>query len=85
MPVLLVQIDSDFQLILIHFVIFICQREIVPLVQRVGGVGDQLTQKDVPIGINGMDHQIQKTFGFSFKLFLSHSDVLLLALFASDC
>ena len=40
----------------------------------VGGVGDDLTEEDLLVGIDGVDHQIQQTLGFGFELFFTHVD-----------
>ena len=48
------------------------QRQIAELVDRVGRVGEDLTQKDFVIGIDGIDHQVQKPFGFRLELSFCH-------------
>ena len=40
------------------------QRAETQLIGRIRGVGNQLTQKDFFVGIEGMDHQVQKLFYF---------------------
>ena len=40
------------------------QRAKTQFVRRIRGVGDKLTQEDFFIGIQGMDHQVQKLFYF---------------------
>lgn len=48
------------------------QRPVIELVQRVAGVGNQLPQEDFPMGVNGIDHQIEQPLGLCFELFASH-------------
>ena len=43
------------------------QRAETQLIGRIRGVGNQLTQKDFFVGIEGMDHQVQKLFYFRLK------------------
>jgi hypothetical protein len=38
------------------------------LVQRVGGVGDQLSEKDVLVGVDGVDHQVQQLARLGLEL-----------------
>ena len=38
------------------------------LVDGVAGVGDQLTQKDLVVGVDRIDHQVQQLFGLRLKL-----------------
>ena len=48
------------------------QGSIGQLVDGVAGVGDQLPEKDLLMGVDGVDHHVQQTFGFRFELFLCH-------------
>ena len=41
------------------------------LVHRVAGVGDQLPQEDLLVGVDGVDHQIQQPLGLGLELFLA--------------
>ena len=52
---------------------FIRQRLIGQLIDRVGGVGDQLAEEDLPMGINRIDHQIKKSLGLCLELLLCHN------------
>ena len=67
--------------------VFVGQRQIRQLVDGVGGVGNNFTQEDLLMRINGVDHQIQQALGFCLKLFLCHTCHVLciLALIASEC
>ena len=48
------------------------QRLIAQLVAGVAGVGDDLPQEDLLVGVDGVDHQVQQPFGLRFELFLCH-------------
>ena len=50
----------------------ICQGQVAQLVYRVGRVRDDLAQKDLAVGVYGIDHQIEQTLGFRLELFLTH-------------
>ena len=85
-PLFLIHVDVDLR-IFIHGG-KICQGNDVSLIQRIGSVGDQFSQEDIGIGIDGIRHHVQQTFRFCLKLFYSH--ILLppsneLALYTSDC
>ena len=64
---------------------------IVELIRCVGCVGDQLTQKDFLVRINGVDHQIEQALGFCLKLLGCHDYIhlcvccLVLALSIIEC
>ena len=44
------------------------------LVHRVAGVGDQLPQENLLVGVDGIDHQIQQPLGLGLELFLCHDN-----------
>ena len=46
---------------------FVVQRLEAQTIDRVGSVGDQLAQKYLPIGIQGVDHQLEQLFGFGLE------------------
>jgi hypothetical protein len=48
--------------------------QVLELVQGVGGVGDQFPQEYFPVGIKGMDDEVQQTAYFSLKLMLCHEE-----------
>ena len=54
------------------------ERLIGELIHGVGGIGDQLTQKNLLVRIDRIDHQIKQTLGFRLKLFFSHACLFLL-------
>ena len=45
---------------------------IIELVRCIGCVGDQLTQENLLVRINGVDHQVEQTLGFCLKLLGCH-------------
>ena len=74
-PGFLIRGQADVKVFPGHPVVF-GQRLIIHLVQRVAGVGDQLPQEDLVVGVNRVDHQIQKPFGFRFKFLFCHKSRL---------
>jgi len=64
------------------------QRLIGQLVDGVGGVGNDFTQENFLMRVNGVYHEIQQTLGFRLELFLCHSKchvLCRLALILSEC
>ena len=47
------------------------------LVLGIAGVGDELPQEDLLVGIDGVDHQVQQPLGFGLELLLCHGKYLL--------
>jgi len=47
-------------------------RLVIQLVHGVTGVGDQFPEEDLPVSVDGIDHQVQQPFGFGLELFGSH-------------
>lgn len=62
--VLFIKRDAHAQLSVAFVQIRVRQGAEAQLVRRIGGVGNQLTQEDFFVGIQGMDHQVQKLFYF---------------------
>ncbi len=62
--VLFIKRDAHAQLAVAFIQIRVRQRAEAQLVRRIRGVGNQLTQEDFFVGIQGMDHQVQKLFYF---------------------
>ena len=83
----LVRLQLDGEIAAAEADVFVGQRQIRQLVDGVGGVGNNFTQEDLLMRINGVDHQIQQALGFCLKLFLCHTCHVLciLALIASEC
>ncbi|BEU77656.1 hypothetical protein EAG21025_09690 [Enterobacter asburiae] len=62
--VLFIERDAHAQLAVAFVQVRVGQRAEAQLVRRVRGVGNQLTQENFFVGIQGMDHQVQKLFYF---------------------
>ena len=69
---LLVGDDVDAEIPAVEPDALVGQRQITELVDGVGGVGDDLAQEDLLVGVYGIDHQIEQSFGFRFELLLGH-------------
>ena len=63
-----VGVDLDVQIRGVDVQILVPERLDPQLVQRVGGIGDQLPQKRVLVGVDRMDHQVKELAGLSLKL-----------------
>ena len=70
---LLVGDDGDFQLAAVHRHLVVGEGLVGQLVLRVAGVGDELPQEDLLVGVDRVDHQVQQALGFRLKLFLCHN------------
>ncbi len=71
----LVRKNPDHEIVAVQSGFAVRQGLVVQLVNRVARVGNQFAQKNFLMRINGVDHQIQKTFGFRFKLLQRHGHV----------
>ena len=56
--------DTNAQFAITFVQVRVRERAETQLVRRIGGVRDKLTQEDFFIGIERMDHQVQKLFHF---------------------
>ena len=45
----------------------------IALIAGIGCVGNQLTQEDIAVGVDGVDHQVHQFFAFGFELVHSHN------------
>src|SRR4029077_4075206 len=63
-----VWLELDFILVTVRDEVRIGQRFKAQLVQGIRGVGDQLPQKDFPLRIKGMDHEMKKLRSLSLEL-----------------
>ena len=70
--VFLVQLQQDLIILLFGGDAVVGQALEIELVDGVTGVGDQLTQENLLVGIDGMDHHVQQLFAFGLKFFYSH-------------
>ena len=72
-PGVLIRVQTDLEIAPVQAHGIVRQGLIGQLVDGVGGVGDQLPEEDLPVGVNRIDHQVQQTLGLSFKLHFFHS------------
>ena len=64
--------DGDAQVGTLHLHRVIGEGEVGQLVDGVAGVGDDLPEEDLLVGVDGVDHQVHQAFGFRFELFFCH-------------
>ena len=81
--VVLVAGNGDGKIIPVQAHLVIGQGGVGQLVDGVGSVGDDLPQENLLMGVDGVDHQIQKPLGLRFELLLFHSAVSLLFIFST--
>ena len=74
----LVGFDLDLKIRARHAELVVGQRDKAELVDRVAGVGDDLTQENLLVRVDGIDHQIQQPLGFGLEFFFCHVDYFLL-------
>ena len=74
--VLLVDGQGDLEVLPLQAHLVVGQAEIAQLVDGIGGVGDDLAEEDLLMGIDGVDHHVQQTLGLGFEFFLAHGFVL---------
>ena len=73
--VLLVDRHRDGKIAAVHADLVVRQRDVTELVDSVAGVGNDLAQEDLLVRVNRVDHQIEQTLRFCFKLFFSHKSI----------
>ena len=73
--VLLVDRHRDGKIAAVHADLVVRQRDVTELVDGVAGVGNDLAQEDLLVRVNRVDHQIEQTLRFCFKLFFSHKSI----------
>ena len=71
-PILGIPGDGDGELIPIDAHLVIGEGGVGQLVDGVGGVGDDFPQENLPVGVDGVDHEIQQTLGLGFELLFFH-------------
>ena len=72
----LVHRQPDLKILPVHADTLIGQRTVIELINGITGIGNQLTEKNLPMGIDGIDHQVKQTFGFRLEFFFCHNDRL---------
>ena len=70
--VLFVRCHSDGKVRRLYINAAIAEGQIGQLVNGVAGVGNDLPQENLFVGINGIDHQVHQPFGLGLKLFFLH-------------
>jgi hypothetical protein len=69
---LLVELQIDARIEGKALVRIVDQRQVAQLVERVGGVGNELAQKDLRMGVEGVDDQLQQLADFGLKFTFRH-------------
>ena len=75
-PVLRVRGQMDLEVLAVQAHAIVRQGQIAQLVAGVAGVGDQLPEKDLLVGVNGVDHQVQQPLGLCLELPFCHGNAL---------
>ena len=63
-----VGLDADGELVVARQQVGLRDRLVAHLVERVGGVGNQFAQEDIGLGIDRVNHQVQKLRDFRLEL-----------------
>ena len=71
-PGVLVHAQFDLEVLPGQLHAVVRQGLVAQLVAGVAGVGDDLPEKDLLMGVNGVDHQVQQALGLRLELFLRH-------------
>ena len=71
--VFLIPGDGDGKVITGKTHLVIGESRVGQLVDGIGGVGENLPEEDLPVGVDGIDHQVQQALGFGLKLHFFHS------------
>ena len=69
---LLVGDDADLEVAARNAHVFIRERLVAELVDRVRGVRNDLAQEDLLVRVDRVDHHVEQLFGFCLELFLCH-------------
>ena len=72
-PGVLVRGHNDAHVPPLDFHCVVRQGKIGQLVDGVAGVGDDLPEEDLLVGVDGVDHQVHQPLGFRFELLLCHN------------
>ena len=75
--------EQDAEIAFVHADRGVGQALIIQLVDGVRSVGDQLTQEDLLVGVDGVDHHVHQLFAFRLKFFLRHNTKPLLFRFGA--
>ena len=74
--VLFVQLQIDSRIEGERPVGIVGERQVAELVERIGGVGNQLAQEDFRMRIKGVDDQLQQLIDFGLKFTFRHRSLL---------
>ena len=69
---LLVGDHHDLEIVPVQAHLVVGEGPVGQLVDGVAGVGDDLPEEDLLVGIDGVDHQVHQPLGLGFELFLFH-------------
>ena len=69
---LLVRGDGDAHIPPLELSRVVRQRQVGQLVDGVAGVGDDLPQENLLVGVDGVDHQVHQTLGLRLELLFCH-------------
>lgn len=72
-PLLLVYCQRDGELVAADAHLIVGETEIAQLIDGVRGVGDDLPQEDLLVGIDRVDHQVQQPLGLRFEFLSFHT------------
>ena len=72
----LVRNDVDPEIIPVQANGVVGQRQVAELVNRIGCVGNNLTQENLFIRVDRVDHQVEKTLGFCLELLFCHFQLM---------
>ena len=64
--------EGDLELVPLHPHLVVGEGFVGQLVNGVAGVGDELPQENLLMGVDGVDHQVQQPVGFGLKFLLFH-------------
>ena len=67
-----IPLNGDSKIVPVQAHLLIGEGLIGQLVHGIGGIGDDLPEENLLVGIDGVDHQVQQTLGLCPKLLLFH-------------
>ena len=71
-PAFLVHGEVDLEVLAAHAHALVGEGQVAQLVTGVAGVGDDLPEENLLVGVDGVDHQIQQPLGLRLELLLCH-------------